>query len=493
MSFRKLGYILFCIGISVAVFALISDSIGIGKKGIQAAQLLLIQFGVFLTALSLGFVNLGEKRLKILEMGDQLWKMRLPISYWIILGFFVAYITLFVSPVFLNPDHRISYLNRYIPEIAPIGRDLTFATSGIEYWFSGNSYYDIDNLNYPPLYSVVFSPFLLMEYPMMYFVMTFITLGSAVVSGMILPSLIMKNKGRAVILFFFITSIFSYGMQFELERGQFNMFTFALSFLAIYLFHFHYQFRHLAYLLISVAIQIKLFPVFYILLFIKDWKDWKNNIFRFLGLGIFNIGLLFVLGYKTFLDFIDTMSILFDSQWTRPYNHSLASFIRELTSSGLGIFEADTVAVLKENASLISVLFISYWAICLLIVIGRAYKNNGNGINPDLFLVCTIGALIIPSLSIDYKLTVLPPVLALVLSHDLKNSHGLRRALSLFLVFAISLAYSYTLFSFVHRPIYLESCFPLFMIILTSVTILNVVDDRKFLVTKDRDDILVGS
>lgn len=180
-------------------------------------------------------------------------------------GFFIAYLLLFVFPVFLNSDHGVDYLTRYIPEIRPIGRDMISATRNILDFLSGNGLYEVGNFFYPPLYAVVFSPLALLEYPYSYFVIIAITLLSMIVSGLVIPSLFVKGRDLTVLFLFFVTVIFSYGMQFELERGQFNVIAFALSLLAIYIFHYHRSFRHLAYLLVSIAIQIKIYPVFFCL------------------------------------------------------------------------------------------------------------------------------------------------------------------------------------------------------------------------------------
>jgi hypothetical protein len=482
MKIRKPGYILLGLGIFIIVFAFALDAIGIGKKGIQAAQLLIIQCGVLLSVISIGIFNLPEFELKAFTSVKKIIAriLSLPAFTWVLLGFLLTYILLFIAPVFFSPDRGIHYLTRYLPEIKPIGRDLGFNTGSIRNWLSGNGLYDLENQYYPPLYAVVFSPFLLLEYPDTYFVMTSITLFSVVVSSLILPLLVVKNEDRTILFFFFLTGIFSYGMQFELERGQFNVFAFTLSFLAIYIFHRHYQFRHFAYLLLSVSIQIKLYPAIFVLMFVKDWKDWRNNLLRFAGLGIFNIALLFVLGYQVFIDFIKAIPTLLNSVWVRPYNHSLASFVNDLTSNGLGIFQPNTVAMLKDYSSLIKITLTLYFLICLLIVVVRAYQNNENGINFDLFLVCTIGALILPSVSIDYKLPLLSPVIALALSHNSRSVQKVRQVIVVMLLISISLAYSYTLFSFVQRPVLLASCFPLFMIILTAITLLNVIENRTF-------------
>jgi hypothetical protein len=175
-----------------------------------------------LTVISIGILNLSDTELKVANSINRIVAriQNLPTSVWILLGFLISYPLLFISPVFFNPDHRIDYLTRYIPEITPIGRDLNYATSGIKIWLSGNGFYDLKNLNYPPLYAVVFSPFLLLKYPVTFFVMTGITLFCMAVSTLLLPSLIVKNKDHAVLVFFFLTGIFSYGMQFELERDR---------------------------------------------------------------------------------------------------------------------------------------------------------------------------------------------------------------------------------------------------------------------------------
>lgn len=480
---RNFGYILLGIGVFITAFAIISDSIGIGKKGIQAAQLLLIQVGVLLIFVSIGFMNLKELEIHFYDQVQRIstWLFNLPTFAWILVGFFITYIILFVLPVFLNSDRSISYLTRYIPEIRPIGRDLGFNTSSIANWLSGNGLYDFENHYYPPLYAVVFSPFLLINYPMTFYVMTIITLSSIVIVGLVIPKLLVASEKREVIVLFFITVIFSYGMQFELERGQFNVFAFMLSLAAVYIFHRHHSFRLLAYLLISVSIQIKLYPIVYVLLLIKDWRDWKGNILRFVGLGMFNFSLLFILGYQTFVDFLGAIPNLMGAFWIRPYNHSLVSFVNEFASTGFGVFQDSVTNIVSSNSTLIKAFLALSYFICILIVVVRAYKNNDNDLNLDLLLICTIGALILPSVSIDYKLPLLSPSMALALSYSVKDNVGVYRkiAVSIILILVAG-AYSFTLFSFVHRPALVANSFPLFMIILVSITLLNILEKRKY-------------
>ncbi len=480
---RNVGYILLGIGIFIILFAIISDSIGIGKKGIQAAQLLLIQAGVLVTFVGIGFINSNGLEIRFSDLIRRIraWLVDLPPFAWILLGFFITYVVLFVFPVFLNVDRSISYLTRYLPEARPIGRDLGFNTSSIANWLSGNGLYDFENHYYPPLYAVVFSPFLLIEYPTTFYVMTTITLLSIVAVGLVIPFLMVENIRREVVILFFITVIFSYGMQFELERGQFNVFAFMLSLVAVYIFHRHHSFRLLAYLLISVSIQIKLYPIVYVLLLVKDWRDWKGNILRFVGLGLFNFSLLFILGYQVFADFLAALPNLTGAFWIRPYNHSLVSFVNEFATTGFGVFQDNAMGFVSTNSTLIKSLLTIFYFICVLIVVVRAYKNNDNGLNLDLLLICTIGALILPSVSIDYKLPLIAPSMALALSYPVGNNIGVYRKIAVSIILIVmAAAYSFTLFSFVNRPALVANSFPFFMVILVSITLLNVLEDRKY-------------
>jgi len=483
MKSQRIGYILFSIGIFIIAFTLVSDSLGFGKKGIQAAQLLLLQIGVLASVASVGFLKSDVRQFDFTGFVSRVlaWVLRLPSSIWVLCGFFIAYLLLFVFPVFLNSDHGVDYLTRYIPEIRPIGRDMISATRNILDFLSGNGLYEVGNFFYPPLYAVVFSPLVLLEYPYSYFVITAITLLSMIVSGLVIPSLFVKGRDLTVLFLFFVTVIFSYGMQFELERGQFNVIAFALSLLAIYIFHYHRSFRHLAYLLVSIAIHIKIYPVFFLLMFVGNWRDWKGNIIRFLGFGIFNVALLFVLGYQVFVDFVKALPVLLGAVWIRPYNHSLASFVNEITTTGLGILSPSTTSSLNENSAFLKIALVICFILCLAVVVVRSYLNDDRGVNFDLLLVCAIGALILPSVSVDYKLPILSPVLALAILYQQRLANRDEKSFfAVLLLIVISLSYSFTLFSFVQRPVFLGNSFPLLMIILVAITFLNIIEKHTY-------------
>ena len=50
-----------------------------------------------------------------------------------------------------------------------------------------------------------------------------------------------------------------------------------------------------------------------------------------------------------------------------------------------------------------------------MIILWQAYKKNSKSFNPLVFFACTIGACIIPGLSYDYKLSLLPASVMLLI------------------------------------------------------------------------------
>ena len=125
--------------------------------------------------------------------------------------------------------------------------------------------------------------------------LTLITLLCYVVVTLVLPRRINKQKSiPALSMLIFVTGLVSYGLQFELERGQFNVIAFTLCLGAIYIFHNHPKSRWLAYLFFTISVQLKLYPAIFVFALIEDWSDWKGNIKRIVGLGILNLAALFM-------------------------------------------------------------------------------------------------------------------------------------------------------------------------------------------------------
>jgi hypothetical protein len=113
--------------------------------------------------------------------------------------------------------------------------------------------------------------------------------------------------------------------------------------------------------------------------------------------------------------------------------------------------------------------------LCFLAVLGYAIFHNTRGLNPYLLLVCTIAALIIPSVSNDYKLSLLITPIALLFCSFPKPTNPEKKILFISLVILSSLAYWTTLFPATVKPEFLSRNFPALVVILISIAIIQFI------------------
>lgn len=62
----------------------------------------------------------------------------------------------------------------------------------------------------------------------------------------------------------FVSGIISYGLQFELEQGQFNVFTIFLVVISIYSFHYSKKLKWLSYFIFGVSVNFKISPAVFV-------------------------------------------------------------------------------------------------------------------------------------------------------------------------------------------------------------------------------------
>jgi hypothetical protein len=479
MSPQKIGYSLIGIGAVIVFFMFIADAVGLGKGGIQAAQLLGIELGVLLIILGYAFSMAGsgpgnswvEWRTRI----DQVFSSPLTA---VVVGVLLAFFVFSIVPMLFNQDLRFQYFYRYLPDKYPIGLDLQTLLGRVQTWFALKTPYpgDIPQF-YPPLTYAFFSPLTMVDYRTAYLIMTLITLVSYVILTLLLPLRMNPKGNHSIVFFLFAASLFSYGLQFELERGQYNVLTFLFIMLAVYIFHFHYRFRYIAYLLFSIAVQLKVFPAIFILMFINDWRDWKGNIKRFVGIGLFNAALLFILGPQVLFDFTRaiTQQVVTPS-WNWNGNHSIQAFVFNLMKDGYRLVRPDALESLRQYSYILTSTFLAIFALCLILLLVLAYRHNENGLNPYLFLICTIGALIVPT-SNDYTLSFLTAPVALLFAAVAVDKFKARYLASL-LILVAAFAFGSTLFPFKYKPYFLNNNFPALFLILVSIVVLYLLRRR---------------
>ncbi len=468
---RKLAFALAGTGLLlIAIFAW-ADSLGFGgNSGIGATQLLGIQAGAALVFLGTGLLTV--KWDEETQLRGRFWFSRIldaPPLFWVLVTFLVVYVSFFLFPVFFS-GLKIQYLTKYIPDayVTKIGFDVESIVSRIETWLkTGQSPYADEFIAYPPLTIAIFATFSLIGYPAYFKLIVGITLLAYLVAVLIIPWFLVPERNRTLLVLFFIAGLFSYGFQFEQERGQFNLIAVALCLIAIYIFHFQARFRYFAYLLFSLAVQLKVYPVFFVVMFIDDWRAWRAIIKRFLGLGLFNFSLLFVLGPRLFFDFLKAVTGYQLLESSRVENLSIKGFVYYLLDE---VFGGTSLLISKGAAEMI---FWFFLGVCILAVAGYAIFHEARGLNPYLLVICTVAALIIPSVSNDYKLSILIAPLALVFCCLPETTRSRQKLFSTLLVILTSLAYWTTLYPATVKPDFLSRNFPALMVILISMTVLN--------------------
>lgn len=402
---------------------------------------------------------------------------KIPISLWVLFGFFIPYLLFFIWPIFLVPP--IMEFPRYIPALDPIGVDLRQMLIYSDSWFYQNhTPYISDNL-YPPLATVAFTPLLAFDYFSAYKVITIINIVLFVIISLILPLSIHKNKSfSALLILLFTTGLLSYGFQFELERGQFNVIAVSLTLIASWIYHKFGKLKILAYALFTISVQFKVYPFIFILMFIKDWRDWKKNIVRFVSLGFINALLLFVLGPNVFTDFITAIKAqtLKPSVWIG--NHSIHSFVSCYISK-IGLPNLNCA---NQEFQITEFIFLAMTVTCVLLIFLKALRNSDTHFNPVLLLACTLGALMIPPVSHDYTLSFLVAPVTILFIDIQKYSVDINKQQSLFKILLITLfssAYASTLFSYAYKPdsfgLLYQNNFPALFIMLILITVLYML------------------
>ena len=397
---------------------------------------------------------------------------------WILLGFLISYLLFFLYPIFLSS--QFMQFPKYVPANGYIGEDLGQMLSYSESWFIAKQTPYIGKNLYPPLANVLFTPLLGFEFSVAYKIATLVNVLFYVLMTLILPLRIGKERQvTPLLMLFFITGLFSYGFQFELERGQFNVIATVICFIAIWIYHYHNKYRYLAYFLFTISVQLKLFPAIFIVMFITDWHDWKNNIRRFLVLSTVNFALFFVLGTSVFIEFIKAIK----AQAVNPSiwfgNHSIRSFVISVSN----IASQHGRPWINDHSRLVQLAFLAIIAVCIFLIMIQAYRQKQNGVNSYLLLACTIGALLIPPVSHDYKLSILAAPVAILLSDVSSFSKGATRSrrhfIFMMLVFILSTAYATTLFSYTNKPSMLAYNFPALITILLATTCLSIMSSPK--------------
>jgi hypothetical protein len=389
------------------------------------------------------------------------------LAAWLLLAFAAAYLFFFIWPVFLTPGAFKFF--RYLPAMDPIGADLSEILSISSRWVPTGAY--------PPLTLPLFALLLPLDASRAYKLVTLLSIAAYAVMTLVLP-LNMRTSKRipAAFTLIVVTGLLSYGFQFELERGQFNVLAVMPAFVAVWIYHYRSGYRLLAYLLLSLAAQLKLYPFIFAIMLIDDWRAWRDNLRRLSFLGLANVALFLVLGPTFFQDFLGRVGSSSANPPVWIYNHSISAFAR----LGVPRLVERGWTWLSVSEGLVEVALYVTLLLCLAAIIVRAIRSGQTGLDPHLLLACTIAALVVPPLSNDYKLSVLAaPVAILILRPgEATQTEGVggRKLIGVVSMVLLAAAYVSTLFASNYKPhtLWLENNFPALLAMLIAVTALSL-------------------
>lgn len=394
-----------------------------------------------------------------------------PFVFWILAAFLLAYMLFFVQPVFL----RSNVMQQFQPVAAAehLGIDLKMRLSWSAYSLDPSlPIPDGDGTVFPPLANLLFAPLQGLGFATAYSLLTVMTVMLFVASSLFVPLLLGTRKRLApVAVIFCITGLVSYGLQFELERGQWNVVAVFLALLSVWVFHRFPRQRLLAYALFVLSVQLKVYPVVFIVLLVSEWRAWRENLGRLAALVGANIVLLFVQGLRSFRIWIAGLSDWSANPWIWEGNPSIESAVSLIAqyADKQGWGGVSTAAGGIQTALTLVVVA------CLAAILVHALRRPVSGPNPYYLLAAAIGCLLIPSGGYDYRLSMLVgPITLLLLAEETidgirVDEGGLLRRLAITL---LSFAYASTLFPPDLKPYYLANNFPALFAMVMLVTIL---------------------
>ena len=386
------------------------------------------------------------------------------VFFWVLLGFIFWYGYSFTRVVFFNAYGMMANGN-FLPAIRPVGNDLNLILDASRSVLSGGSVYAGAN-KYPPLATLLFIPLTFLKGDAPFHVITLVNYLCYAFITLLFPLLLSGRKNLPVYAWFLAAAgLYSYGLLFEIERGQFNLIAVACAFAAILIFRQKPKLRWLAYVLLTAAVQLKLYPAVFALFFVDDWKQWKTNLLRWGLLGLANIAVLFICGVDTALHYISAMTSVVSSlginNW--PVSHSVQSFL-DFSNYYLNI----NPVILRTTQIILQAVIAGMLAFTLI----QSWRRN-RLTDAYLLLACTLTALTIPTLSNDYTLSYLVGPVIFLFMHIESRQESEELTLPVLPAALIALCLAGTYFSYFQKPIPLQNHFPALLLMLVCVTLLS--------------------
>jgi len=337
-------------------------------------------------------------------------KQKTIILYVGIISFLIFYIIFYIRNSYFNENIGLYAQDMY--RLNPISNDLFVST---KVWPEVLRKHTLSNITaniYSPLAIIIYGMFEHLDFfyvRVFFIVLTVLSFLGIVV---IVPRLYNITISDSYISIFFLSLIpFSYGLRFEIERGQINIIILFLTLISIYLIHCSkYLYLILGLILLSFSIHMKVWPVFLIICIFNKSNGFLRNIVIYILFILLNLCLLFLGGYtllknyvKTLIDNVTTL----DNAWMA--NMSLFSFLNQYRI-GYSVYKDSmrTIAYTINNKYIsydilkiiIYIIFVFFIITIFLTLKSRLFSGN----NIIIIYLGILLSLLIPNISYDYKL-----------------------------------------------------------------------------------------
>ena len=341
--------------------------------------------------------------------------------------------------------------NQYyvFPYMSPVGADFR---DGVHFpgtlLANGMDPYDASTFWYPPFSALVFLPFQALDrgpaYSVHVFILVLLTLASIWSATRIAASTVSKDThphetsdpGTTIPLFLSLAylTINSYGFLFGLERGNFDLYPLAFSLAGLWVLVRSPNRIWLQVICFSVAAHLKVYPA--VLFVLLVWKHGRRSL---VPIVLVNAALLFCIGPRPALQFLERLSVVVAGPAAWVGNHSAASF-GQMVNGFLGARGWPAI----PSMVLIGVPVV-VWSASVLVLLRRGYSGSGA---VWLFTLSVPLMNLIPSTSHDYKLVLLSApfamLLVILLEHYVVSGRRLplaQIALACVLLFFLSVSY----------------------------------------------------
>lgn len=379
----------------------------------------------------------------------------LNITYIALSAFLFAFTFGYIIPVFFAQGKLI--IPTQIPTGGPFGSDLKWTI---------DMALDANKIPYSPFADILFSLFSHISFNFLYYALSITSFCILVVYSLSIMRSYPKNS--ATIILILITTLSSYGLLFEIERGQWNIIACLLIMLSIY--YYKINKKLLAVILFSVAVHLKIYPIIFILVFSNNYNDVKGTIKFWIYIGVVNIALFFIEGWGASILYFKNMFLYAKNPAVWIGNHSIFSF-----------------SVLCKlhyslNHKILFIALMCSFILMLSAMIFLHFKNRMSGINIHLILFLTLGAIMLPTVSHDYTLSLLTfPIVYFIAKLDNRTLKTFDKCWLFVLMFIFFISqYSYANFEYLNSLLVLNKLPLLFIIsILVFISFYLKIINRK--------------